>query len=65
VTGLGAGEAPRRVLSPAEIAAIVRSEVADRRAAAEDYERAGRVDVAARLKAEADVLAAHLAVSPT
>ena len=65
VTGLGAGEAPRRELSRGEIAAIVRSEVADRRAAAEDYERAGRVDVAARLTAEADVLAAHLAVSPT
>jgi hypothetical protein len=44
---------------------IVRGEVADRRVAAEDYERAGRVDVAARLTAAADVLAAHLAVNPT
>src|SRR5262245_1831305 len=46
VTGLGAGEAPRRELSECDIAAIVRGEVADRRAAAEDYERAGRLDVA-------------------
>ena len=61
VTGLGAGDAPRRELSEGDIAAIVRAEVADRRAAAADYERAGQVDAAARLTAEADVLAAHLA----
>jgi uncharacterized protein YqeY len=61
VTGLGAGDAPRRELSQGDIAAIVRAEVADRRAAAADYERAGQVDAAARLTAEADVLAAHLA----
>lgn len=63
VAGLGAGEAPRRDLSPGDIAAIVRAEVADRRAAAAEYERAGQPDAAARLTAEADVLAAHLAVS--
>jgi uncharacterized protein len=61
VTGLGAGDAPRRQLSESDIAVIVRAEVADRRAAAADYARAGQVDAAARLTAEADVLAAHLA----
>lgn len=61
VTGLGAGEAPRRELSETDIAAIVRAEVADRRVAAADYERAGRLDAAARLTAEADTLASHLA----
>jgi uncharacterized protein YqeY len=60
VTGFGAGEAPRRELSEGDIAAIVRAEVADRRAAAADYERGGQVDAAARVTAEADVLAAHL-----
>lgn len=61
VTGLGAGDVPRRHLSESDIAAIVRAEVADRRVAAADYERAGQVDAVARLTAEADVLAAHLA----
>ena len=61
VTGLGAGDVPRRRLSASDIAAIVRAEVADRRVAATDYERAGQVDAAARLTAEADVLAAYLA----
>jgi hypothetical protein len=60
-TGLGAGDAPRQELSEGAIAAVVRAEVADRRAAAADYERAGQVGAAARLTAEADVLAAHLA----
>jgi uncharacterized protein YqeY len=61
VTGLGAGDAPRRQLSEDDIVAIVRAEVADRRTAFADYERAGQLDAAARLAAEADVLAAHLA----
>jgi uncharacterized protein len=63
VTGLGAGEAQRRELSEGDIAAIVRAEVADRRAAAADYESGGQVDAAARLTAEADVLAAYLAAT--
>lgn len=61
VTGLGAGDAPRRELSEGDIAALVRAEVTDRRVAAAEYERAGQVDAAARLIAEADVLTAHLA----
>jgi uncharacterized protein YqeY len=60
LTGLGAGEAARLDLSESRIADIVRAEVADRRAAAADYGQAGRAERAARLNAEADVLAAHL-----
>ena len=63
VSGLGAGDAPRRELSDADVAAIVSTEIADRRIAAADYERAGQVDAAAGLTAEADVLAAHLAAA--
>ena len=61
VTGLGAVDAPRRQLSDGDVAAILRAEVADRRAAASDYERAGQVEAAARLTAEAAGHAAHLA----
>ena len=60
VRGLGAGDVPRRGVSTDEVAAIVRSEIDDRRVAAADYERSGQVDAAARLIAEADVLAAYV-----
>jgi hypothetical protein len=58
--GPGAAECARRELTEAEIAAIVRGEVEERRAAAAVYEEAGRGDRAAELAAEADVLTAHL-----
>jgi hypothetical protein len=61
VAGVGATEAARRELTDDEVAAIVRAEVDDRRAAAADYEAAGHPDRAARLSAEADALDAHLA----
>jgi uncharacterized protein len=64
VAGVGAAEAERRGLSEAEIEGIVRAEVAERRAAADAYERAGRPDRAGRLRAEADVLGGHLARRP-
>ena len=60
MVGLGAGEAERRQLSEDQMADIIRTEIADRQAAAEEYERAGHLDQSARLTAEADVLAAHL-----
>jgi uncharacterized protein len=63
VTGLGSTEAVRAELSDDEVDAVVRAEIADRRTAAADYERLGRTEDAARLAAEADVLAAHLATS--
>ncbi len=55
-TGLGAGEAPRRNLSSARIDEIVRSEILERQAAAQEYEQAGHADRAARLRSEAQVL---------
>lgn len=60
--GLGAAEAERRRLSDDDVIAIVGAEVAERRAAARDYERAGHADRAGRLRREADILAAALAV---
>jgi uncharacterized protein len=56
--GLGAAEAERRRLSPAQVAAIVQAEIDERREAAAQYERAGHADRAARLAAEAQALAA-------
>jgi uncharacterized protein YqeY len=58
VAGAGAGEVARRELSEADIERIVRAEIADRRDAAPDYERAGQADRARRLHDEADALAA-------
>jgi uncharacterized protein YqeY len=57
VGGLGAGEAPRAVVDEQTARAIVAREAEDRRAAAEEYERLGRADEAARLREEADLLA--------
>jgi hypothetical protein len=58
--GPGAAEVARRELTEAEVAAIVRVEVEERRAAAAEYEAAGHGDRAAELTAEADALTAHL-----
>jgi uncharacterized protein YqeY len=55
--GLGAGEAPRKALDEAQERAIVAREAQERRDAADDYERHGRDDEAARLRAEAELLA--------
>jgi uncharacterized protein len=54
--GLGAAEAERRHLSEAEIAAIVLAEIAERRTAADQYDRLGRADQAERLRREAAIL---------
>lgn len=50
VAGLGAGEAPRRRLTEADVTAIVRAEAAEREAAASEYERGGHPGEAARLR---------------
>src|SRR5436305_15289487 len=42
--GVGAAEVARRVLTGAQVEEIVRAEVAEREAAARQYERAGRAD---------------------
>lgn len=60
VAGLGAAEVERRRLQEAEVEQIVRAEVAERRAAADAYERAGQDERAGRLRDEADVLSSHL-----
>jgi uncharacterized protein len=62
--GLGAAEAERRRLSPAQVAAIVRAEIDERLTAAAQYERAGRADRAARLAAEARALASAVGGRP-
>jgi uncharacterized protein len=58
--GAGATEAERRALTEAQVRSVVLAEVTERRAAAEEYERAGRTDRAELLRAEAAVLEAHL-----
>jgi uncharacterized protein YqeY len=58
--GAGAAEVARRLLTDADVERIVRAEVADREAAARDYDRAGRPERADQLRAEAAVLSAHL-----
>jgi uncharacterized protein len=50
VAGLGAGEAERRRLTEADVAAIVRADATEREAAASDYERSGHLEKAARLR---------------
>jgi uncharacterized protein YqeY len=55
-TGLGATEARRRSLSPAEAEQVVRAEAGERQRAAGEYERAGHADQAGRLRREARVL---------
>ncbi|MDN3353067.1 GatB/YqeY domain-containing protein [Actinomadura sp. DC4] len=58
--GIGVAEVERRALSDEDIAQIVRSEVAEREAAALDYDRAGRPERAEALRAEVRVLSSHL-----
>src|SRR5580693_6898158 len=54
--GLGAGEGERRRLSAGDVEEIVRTEVAERLAAARDYAQRGHTDQAERLRREARVL---------
>ena len=56
--GLGAAEAERRRLSPAQVADIVQAEIGERLDAAARYESAGHADRATRLRAQAQALAA-------
>ena len=61
VVGVGAAEVERRRLSEAQLAEIVRAEIAEREAAADGYERVGQLEPAERLRGEAQVLASYLA----
>jgi uncharacterized protein len=58
--GLGAGEAQRRGLSEDQVEEIVRAEIAEREAAAREYERRGHADQAERLRGEVRALEAAL-----
>lgn len=58
--GVGATEVPRREVSEAEVEAIVRAEIADRRRHADRFAELGQADAAAVLRREADVLASAL-----
>lgn len=60
VLGVGAAEAERRSLTEAQVEELVRAEVADRQAAARQYEHAGHRQRAERLRGEAGVLGAYL-----
>jgi uncharacterized protein YqeY len=50
----------RGILSAPEMVGIVRAEVDERMSAAAGYERAGRMEQAARLRAEADALLPYI-----
>ena len=60
VLGVGAAEVDRRVLTPEEMAAIVRDDVEEREIAAEVLVRVGRPDQAERLRAQAELLTTYL-----
>ena len=57
VSGLGAGEVARKVLSPEAVAQIIERELKERRDAASTYTNLGRHDEAATLLRQAEVLA--------
>ncbi|MFI0901477.1 hypothetical protein [Streptomyces sp. NPDC020983] len=58
--GAGAAEAARRELTDADVERIVRAELAEREAAAQAYDQAGRPAQAEELRAGARVVAAYL-----
>lgn len=55
--GVGATEAPRRVLTGHEVQFLIAREVDERETAAASYDRLGQPDRAQRLRDEADALA--------
>ena len=56
----GVTEAPRRELTPEDLASIVRAEIAEAETAAQQYEAGGRADAAGQLRAESAVLARYV-----
>ncbi|HZU59236.1 MAG TPA: hypothetical protein VFA06_25370 [Actinocrinis sp.] len=62
--GVGSAEVARRELTEAQIERIVRGELAEREAAARDYQRAGRIEHAERLRGEIRVLSEQLGDRP-
>jgi uncharacterized protein YqeY len=64
IPGVGAAERDRRVLTPEQMAGIVRNEVIEREAAADILERVGRPDQAGRLRSQANLLTTYLPPPP-
>ncbi len=60
VAGLGATETARRLLTPADLDAIMRTEISERERAADHYAESGFPDQAERLRREASVLTSML-----
>jgi uncharacterized protein YqeY len=58
--GVGVADVARRELSTDDVVEILRAEIADRTSVAADYERKGRDNQAASLRAEAAVLISFL-----
>ena len=58
--GAGAADVARHTLTEAEVEQIVRAEAAARVAAAAEYDAAGAAEHADRLRAEAELLLAHV-----
>jgi len=55
-SGLGSGEVQRRTLSEDALAALLRAHLEELRASAREFAQVGRVDLADRLRAEAEVI---------
>jgi uncharacterized protein YqeY len=60
VAGVGSSEAARRVLSLADLRAILQEEIDERIVAADRYDSYGKASAADRLRREADVLRKYL-----
>jgi uncharacterized protein YqeY len=58
--GAGAGDVPRQELSEGDVRAIVRAEIDDLLAHAEEYHGLGEPERASRLRAQAELLEAQL-----
>jgi uncharacterized protein len=54
--GLGAGEVPRKVLTPEAVSALIEREISERRDAAATWRSLGKADEAATLAAQVEVL---------
>jgi hypothetical protein len=61
--GLGVTEVARRDVDDAEVERIVRAEVSERLDAADGYDKLGRAEQAARLRAEARALTVQLGLT--
>lgn len=54
------GDVPRRIVTEDDYRRIVRNEVASRQAAAQEYERLGRIEAAAQVRAELEVVLRYI-----